>query len=336
MKKGLFISGHQTTFITQDLELLKKHFEMQQYQMSMPKNPIFLFWALFKSFWYSLFNVAKTDFVFCWFTDYHAFWPLFFASLYGKSSYLVIGGFDADKNPKFNYGAHMKPWRSYMVKKIALLAKNVLPVSKHTAALTLKNLGEKVYNRATVIYNGISVNEIVVPKVKRVGFISIYKVEDLKRLKIKGADFLIEVARAFPQEHFTVVGPFGRAAAYLNSFELNNLKILPPTDHSELFELLQTKKYYLQFSHIESFGIALVEGIISGCIPIGYGIETTREIINTDDLLFNTLTIEAFQKTLQSATKNGVVLLPEIQKHCKLSYDIALRESRLLKEIGKD
>ncbi|NER16241.1 glycosyltransferase [Spongiivirga citrea] len=336
MKKGLFISGHQTTFITQDFELLKKYFKMRQYQMKMPKNPIFLFWELFKSFWYCLFNLGKFDFVFCWFADYHGFWPLFFAKLYGKQSYLVIGGFDADKNPEFNYGAHIKPWRSYFIRKIALLAKKVLPVSQYTAALTQENLGEKVFNKSEVIYNGVAVESIIEVESERAGFITIYKVEDLRRLKIKGADFLVEVAKAFPDEHFMVVGPFGRAAQYLKSFELENLEILPPTNHNELLKLLQTKKHYLQFSYIESFGIALVEGILSGCIPIGYGIETTKEIINTDALVFDKLTIEAFEKTLQNALENGTEYLPKIQEHCKSNYDITIRENQLLELIDVD
>lgn len=329
MKNGLFISGHKTTFIAEDFSLLKQHYRMKYFHMNMPKNPILLAWQLFKSFWNALFVVPKTDFIFCWFADYHAFWPLLFAKLFNKPSYLVIGGFDADKNLDFNYGAHVKTWRSTIVKRIALLATNPLPVSKHTSDLVKKNLGKTVYERSTIVYNGINTGSIVKAVSNRSGFITVYKVADLTRLKIKGADFLVEVARNFPDKSFSVVGPYNQAADYLNSFQLDNLEVLPPKPHTELLHILQSKKYYLQFSHIESFGIALVEGILSGCIPIGYGIKSTSEIIKTPELIFEELQIHSFKKALENAETRGGKILVDIQNHCKSQYDLKRRETEL-------
>lgn len=336
MKTGLFVYGDDTTFIAQDLELLKRHCDMRSHRMKMPKNPLLLFWELLKTFLFVVWHIRKADFVYCWFCDYHAFFPMLLSKIFKKKGVIVIGGFDAARNVALQYGAHIKPWRSKIIKYIASKADVLLPVSQSVLSGIKTHFGQDTANKSLVVYNGLNVTRFKsASQASRSGLVTVYKVNDLKRLKIKGGDFLAEAARKLPEYDFTVIGPYGKAAVYFDSFKLDNLRVLPPTSADEIAAILRTKKLYFQFSRIESFGIALVEGILSGCIPIGYNIEATSEIIQHPKLLFDQLSVAELKRALDKLSDIPSGEIEAIRQRCADLYDLKNREGQLVKLMDR-
>jgi hypothetical protein len=335
MKQGLFFHGHATSFVLQDLVLLKRQYAIQAYKMKMPKNPILLSWAMFKSFLFTLKRIRKVDFVYCWFCDYHAYLPLLLAKIFKKKSFIVIGGYDAARNDALAYGAHRKKWRSKIIKHIGSHADVFLAVSPATLEGIKTYFGAASLAKSTLLYNGVDTDGFMVgDEIKRTGFIAIYSADSIQRLRIKGGDFLVEVARNMPQHAFTVVGVNGEAADYLNAFQLSNLMVMPPSSIDEIKKLLQSKKIYLQFSRIESFGIALVEGVLSGCIPIGYSIPATADIIQNPKLLFDELSLESFKKVLSNLPNISETEITNIRQRCLHDYSLKKREQQLINQIS--
>ena len=335
MKTGLFVYGDDATFIAQDLELLKRHYDMRSYRMKMPKNPLLLFGELLKTFLFVVWHIRKADFVYCWFCDYHAFFPMLFSKIFKKKGIIVIGGFDAAKNKALLYGAHIKPWRSKIIKYIAFKADVLLPVSQSVLSGIKTHFGQEAVNKSQLVYNGLNVVRFKsTSQTSRSGLVTVYKVNDLKRLRIKGGDFLVEAARKLPEHDFTAIGPYGKAAVYFDSFKLDNLKVLPPTSTDEIAAILQTKKVYFQFSRVESFGIALVEGVLSGCIPVGYNIEATSEIIQHPKLLFDQLSVAELKRVLENLSNIPFLEIEAIRQRCTDLYNLKNRERQLVKLIN--
>src|SRR5271169_1272505 len=100
----LFISAFRTTFIQDDIDYLEKHFHLR-----------ILIGHGFTAAWKIMINIFRSDIVVCWFASVYAFVGIFFGRMVGVKSVVMIGGVDAAKDEKLQYGIWLSSWRAKLV-----------------------------------------------------------------------------------------------------------------------------------------------------------------------------------------------------------------------------
>jgi glycosyltransferase involved in cell wall biosynthesis len=85
---------------------------------------------------------------------------------------------------------------------------------------------------------------------------------------LKGIDTFVAVARLLPEIPFCIAGFNQQRLAFLQKDFPVNVKVVGNIDHNQLSEFYLRTKIYCQFSRSESFGIALTEAMLHGCIPV--------------------------------------------------------------------
>ncbi|MCX8205521.1 MAG: glycosyltransferase, partial [Candidatus Nezhaarchaeota archaeon] len=90
----------------------------------------------------------------------------------------------------------------------------------------------------------------------------------------KQLEFLPLIASKVKSVKFVLAGSladknyYARLLRLKRVFHADNLSILTNLSKSELYKLLSKARIYLHTAHHEQFGIAIVEGMAAGCVPI--------------------------------------------------------------------
>jgi len=86
---------------------------------------------------------------------------------------------------------------------------------------------------------------------------------------VKGFDLVVDTAARMPDVSFEVAGfaPDGTMAHYVRDLPAN-LKLTGYLDGDQYNKKLQSAKVYFQPSRQESFGCAVAEAMLSGCVPV--------------------------------------------------------------------
>ena len=121
--KILFVYTSFLSFVKNDLEILRKHFDVTPYKYNRKRDDLI---KIAKA-------ILKNDLIYSWFAVDHAAISVFFSKLFNKKSIVVIGGQDVAFAPEINYGRFMKNWNIRMLTKFAIkYADILLPVSSFT------------------------------------------------------------------------------------------------------------------------------------------------------------------------------------------------------------
>ena len=73
-----------------------------------PKLPFRFFWNRLRELVLSLYYLPKSEALIIWFNDYHSFLPIRLAKFFGKTSTIIVGGYDAVASKSLNYGIFLK------------------------------------------------------------------------------------------------------------------------------------------------------------------------------------------------------------------------------------
>jgi len=100
----------------------------------------------------------------------------------------------------------------------------------------------------------------------------------MMRVRIKGVDLIIYLAKRFGNCSFSVVGVSDAVAEQLSSLP-SNLKLYPFLPKEEFVSLLAESRFILQLSVSEGFPNALCEAMLCHCVPLGSAVGAIPEII---------------------------------------------------------
>jgi len=271
----LFIYTHNSTFVRGDASILRKKYNVKEYQFK--NNPkIQLPLSLLMLFFYLLFNISKFKLIYIWFADYHSFLPTLFAKLFGKRVYIVIGGYDVCREKRYNYGSFSKPLRAYLTRQSIKWASCNLCVSKNIER-TVNAIAPNT--KTTVIYNGVFVPEISsstdtgsylasakdLPEKK---VLCVALVSTVQAFYIKGIDRYNRVASLLPHIQFILVGCKPTIFTMAGHKPSSNLTIVEAIPHAQLQEYYRSAHVYCQFSRKESFSLSLAEAMSHRIIPV--------------------------------------------------------------------
>ncbi|RLD71361.1 MAG: hypothetical protein DRI87_07045 [Bacteroidetes bacterium] len=333
-KKIIFIKLLNSSFINIDEKILSKKFSVATFQFKNTKG-VFVIIDLFSEFMFLLKHIWNTDVVYIWFADFHAVIPSIIGRAFRKKVIIVIGGVDAAYLKDFNYGVKTKLLGRISLFLSTRLATNLLPVTQFTYDNLLRNVSHRLSKKSRIVYNCYNELFKCVGDTKRENNIVTVCASDSKVTTfIKGVDYYIELAKTLPELTFYVVGVGGEAYSYLKSISGGNVILLPRITQKELRQLFCSSKIVCQFSRHEAFGVALLEGIIAGCYPVGYNYGGTKEILSNNlGGLISKLDIEEGKLAIEKGLKKTRKDIEPIKKSINHRFNIEVRKKELLSFI---
>lgn len=264
LKRLLLLRNVNASWAIRDLELLQPHFQVADQFV----EPRFYF------HWKWIWQVYKTDIVYCWFASFQFLPAVLLAKILRKKVIIVSGGYDAAFAPAVNYGAFCAGKLSQSLRRFLFsMADRVLCVSQSNLRETIENAKVKkarcrlVYHGFEPLPDGFALRSWPERK-NRVVMIS--QCDDSTYRK-KGIDHFVRLASLLPSYEFVLMG-----------------KVTPPLEErlkneappnfrhtgflkfrgDEFFKILNDSKFIAQLSYHESFGCAVIDAAILGCYPL--------------------------------------------------------------------
>lgn len=263
--KILFVYQNYSTFVKNDFDILASFHEVHKYQFYRVKGILNTFWGMFRQFLYLLIHIWKYDAVYVWFADYFSFLPVVFAKVLFKKSFVVIGGYDVCRIKKLKYGALYNKSRGFFTVSSLKLCTTCITVSENIDRKT-KFIAPNA-NRA-LIHNCIDPNISAPSYRKEQLIITVGNIDTGETIYVKGLDTFVEIARLMPDYKFLIIG-FNKEQLTYDFLNIPaNMEVLGKIPNQELMLYYARAKFYCQLSRSESFGVAIVESMLNGCIPV--------------------------------------------------------------------
>ncbi len=287
----LFTSTFTTSFIKSDLQSLEKNYTVFPVIGSGYKTP-FKYLKL----------IGSVDITFSWFASVYSSVLIFFTKIFKKKSILILGGVDVAKEKELGYGIWNSPLKSVLVKYAITNADNVLAVDdslKIKAMELCRYSGENI----KILPTGFDPGYWKPAGEKNNTVLTVANCPDAARVKIKGIDFLIQIARAAKDFKFIVVG----VADYLLSrLDIpQNMKSVSFLSQSQLLIEYQKSKVYFQPSYMEGLPNALCEAMLCECYPVGTNVGGIPAAIGNTGRIIEYGSVEQGCSVLTEAITNG-------------------------------
>lgn len=304
-KKGtiFFLSSDTGTFIDTDYSLLCKHYRVKRLKFDFPAtkrgyanlNTIFHVSAQFLHLIAGLFNC---NIVFIWFVDYWALRVISLAHLLNIRVICVIGGWEVAKVHEMNYGGLLDDEFRKKIHQNLKKVDKILAVSEFSKREILQV--DPSLN-ISVIYNAVDIKRFCPMDGPRKSILTVGYISSRQHVKLKGIDILCNVSRRFPELKFLIIGVHRECIPYLKKISSKNVEILPVLSNDEIIPYYQNASIYCQLSWRESFGVALVEAMACGCIPIATNRGALPEVIGKCGYLVEYGDIDGLEGALHKA-----------------------------------
>lgn len=259
--KILFVHSSRSSFVQTDLDILASRHEVRE--LWFRREPTHLAASVAQS----LKGALWADVVFSWFGSAHALFPTALARVAGKGSVIVASGYDVANEPEIAYG-NMRPGiRRWIGKTTFGLANAILAVSQFTAQELAKNVRVNS-SRVITIPHGFAASQAPIGPCHRDLVVTIGAIRWVA-IACKGLDTFIRTARHLPNMRFILIGGMGDSAIdHLRSSAPKNVEFRGHVTDAANSSLVRSAGTYVQVSYYESFGCAVAEAMMQGCIPV--------------------------------------------------------------------
>jgi glycosyltransferase involved in cell wall biosynthesis len=320
MKKLLFLSTYTNPSVKRDFRILSKYFISKAlYFPEVRKNPL----SIIKYFCQIFINVLWADVCFVRFADFRALLVIVFSQIFYRKTAVAIGGYEVANEPDFNYGA-LRTKEGVSKTKYIISKADVVIANSEFSKNEIQYLCPKI--NVNVINHGIE-TAIQPDKIKDNVIVTIGNLRT-GIYKLKGIDTF---ARAVKQlgVNAIAIGEYEKQV-YSELKSINPELELPGfLSQNEIAAILKTAKVYCQLSYRESFGVALLEAMSCGCIPVVTKNGALPEVVGNVGFYteFGDVkkTADAISKALKS--DNSKVVIDRVNEKFLLKY----REEKLLK-----
>jgi glycosyltransferase involved in cell wall biosynthesis len=254
----LFIHNSLTEFVQLDLEGLRKRHEVtEHYEQSRLVNPAAI-WRL----------VREHDLVFGWFASWHTFLPLLIASLSGKPSVLVVGGYDVANMPEIGYGHQRGGLKKWISRKTMRYASRLVTNSSYSRVEAIKNAAVPA-EHISAFYHGVPDRIGSLPQTGRGRTVLTVGNVNRSNLQRKGHEAFVRAAALLPEVNFVLVGDWqDDAIDYLRRIATANVTFTGRVDSASLLDHYRNASVYVQASLHEGFGMSVAEAMLAGCVPV--------------------------------------------------------------------
>jgi len=355
-KKILFIHFGSSSFVREDLKILKKSHEVYEFFFNVKKSKrCFItigkyFLSFIRQVIWMLKQVPKPDLIYCWFADFHALIPTLYAKIFKIPLFVVIGGVDGVSNRTLNYGVFNSSWRAPISKIIIKEASYLLPVNdtlieaKPIAQLWgeaypngIKHHVKKFNTDWIELPTGYDSKRWVMGSDNRTkSVLTVAIITSTKRLLIKGIDLLLDSSTYLTDYTFTIIGVSEIMQSYIRqNFNLgDNVILLPAIDREDLVSHYNTTSIYAQLSRSEGLPNVLCEAMLCGCIPVGSPVFGIPKAITIPELVVVKPKAELIANTINAAHEKFKNNRMQFRDHIQNHFSIEKREQKLLSLIN--
>ena len=288
-RKVLYVHSVNTSFVKKDLALLESNFIVKKSFFN-PNNKLLVPFQFIMQFFFLFFNIWRSNIVISQFAGYQSFLPALFAKIFNKPCLIVLGGTDCVSFPSINYGNFNRPVLKTFTAWSLRLSTHFAPVHKSLVESNYtytkddypkqgyKIFCPKVKGGYTELFYGYDAEQFRNDEAKIPNsFITVGFLNNPNYFR-KGIDLIVEMAKSYPDNKFTVVGGTIDDIPVINV--PSNVKLVDSVSYDELKALYAKHEFYLQLSICEGFPSAICEAMLCGCIPIGSDVAAIPEIID--------------------------------------------------------
>jgi glycosyltransferase involved in cell wall biosynthesis len=340
----------KTTFIEKDLKIFRKEAHVFEHHFPAPEkwktSLLFLSQAIFLlahlRHWSGAIAIMQ-------FSGYHSFIPVLWARITGNKSIIVAGGTDCVSFPSLRYGHFHKKLLAWFTRQSYRMVSVVSAVhsclffrqdhydSESESTQGILHFVPDARFERNVIPNGydaqaFGISEKWEDRAEK-SFITISaSLDDPIRLKLKGVDLILDLAKLRPDCTFTLVGASEEQALKIPE----NVRLLPFLPNRELAALYNRHRFYLQLSISEGFPNALCEAMCCGCIPIVSAVASMPEIVAETGFILEKRDMAMLQKLLDGILESQILPEKSEKARQKISenYPLKIREEGLIKLIS--
>jgi glycosyltransferase involved in cell wall biosynthesis len=306
----------ELTFIAQDVSILKESFEIRKSQCSSLSQMI------------ATSRIASTsDITFCWFGSVRFMLPVFAAKLFRRRVVIVAGGYDVANVPEIPYG-NMARFHSRLLGRLLFkLADQVLAVSRSARNQTIHEAGVTP-SRVRIAYNAVDHGKFLGKntgrqRVRRVLLIANVFGDTYER---KNIDYALQVAKRLSDLPFLFAGVFdSEATRRFKAAAPPNAHLMGSMSQAQLADLYGSSLIYFQPSLHESFGCAVAEAMMCGCIPIVSNSYALPEVVGDSGILIDPRDTESSIQAIRSVLNDCFRPSEDASDRVKRMFSIAAR-----------
>jgi hypothetical protein len=220
-KKVILVCNQKNTFVIKDICLL----EQMGYHVFLIYSPAYrdpfrFLWNRLRELILGIYYLPQSEAIFTWFNDYHSLIPIRLAGLFGKSSTIIVGGYDAIANKSLDYGIFLRNnFRQSIAKTNYIKANSIWVVHKslsegcpnskqeYQTQSGIKNFIPKLKTPILEVPTAYNSNFWKSNNVKtKKTIITVANINDKRTFERKGISMFIELAKLLPDFKFTLAG----------------------------------------------------------------------------------------------------------------------------------
>ena len=259
--KILLVSAYNAKFVRNDIEILKRNFQLDTAIFSDSKRTVFY---IYKTIRILMRKVKQNDVCIIWFADFRAFITVLLAKLFRKKTIVIVGGYEVANVPEMKYGSIYNK-RTFFPAYALKFCDTILSYSDFST----KEINDFIKNREVkriYLYPDFADIKNFIKKENTVVLIGNAVEEFYPVYKLKGIDTFAKTAALLPDVNFSVIGKYDKKI--IEPWKRTNLNFLGFVENSKLRKILSETKVYCQLSYRESFGLALAEAMQCECVPV--------------------------------------------------------------------
>jgi glycosyltransferase involved in cell wall biosynthesis len=325
-----FIATDFGSFIEYDYEILKKYYKVHRVDTWLWKGRIKKARYFFSTILHisDLFlGLVTSDIIFIWFANVEVDLILKIARIFHKKTVVVIGGGEVAREPEISYGKLLDQKNREKIEYILKNADRIIAVSDFSKTEILR-IDPSV--SVEMIYNCVDTNVFKPAGDKEQFVLSVAYVKSHNQILLKGLDTLCKSAALLPNVRFRIIGIDGEAQDQLIKMAPENVEFHPPVGKDQIIKYCQSAHVYCQLSYRESFGMALVEAMACGCIPVVTDRGALPEIIEGTGYIVpysdQGKTVSSIKMALQSQDNSAVrdIVIKKFSREIKEKKLLAL------------
>jgi glycosyltransferase involved in cell wall biosynthesis len=228
--------------------------------------------------------IARADVCYFWFGSFRHLPFLLLAKIFRAKVVIVAGGYDVNKLDSIGYGAGAQGFVSRLLRKLIFaLADQVLAVSEFTRQSAIEHMGLAPETVKTVYLAFGGPQVALTPWEERAARVVFLISARDNMFQVKGIDRIPELCTALPHVQFSLAGQLSETVeAFLKGKNLANLELIGflPFQSSRFIDLLNSSRVVCLPSRMESFGAAMIDGAIFGCVPVSLSVGALPEVVS--------------------------------------------------------
>jgi glycosyltransferase involved in cell wall biosynthesis len=311
----LLVAARRPRFVAIDRDLLAERHEVRELIGNRPR-PLEVGRA-----------VRWADAIVCWFASWHGLLPLSVGLGLGRTSLLIVGGFDTAALPEIGYGYQQDRLRRPVALACMRLATRLMTNSEYSREELETNTGFD----AAVVYHGVPDPFGQLPAgARRRQAVTVSNVARIA-LERKGLRPFVEAGAHASDVEWVLVGQdVDGAAEELTALAAPNVRLTGRLSDADLDELLRHASVYVQASRHEGFGMGVAEAMLAGCIPVITRAGALPEVVGDAGV-----TIEAPEPALvaagvREALELGVDIRRRARERIRERFPLDVRRAGLL------